>query len=211
MDRLTDSFSKFASKDLIITKKINNVIYELMVKTRSNMVYTDDETTLTETLNEIFDLITSQQESYEDLKKAYDAIVEGADENFNSFKEIYDYININGDPESELIKLIKSKQTAEEGKGLSTNDFTDLLYKKLTNMYSKEELDLLIEEKLKDMATTSDIKEVNEKIEAVNKRVDDISTEIATKTNIIITDDASGLEVPDGDVWFNRITVSDEG
>ena len=44
---------KFESKNTILTKKLNNIIYELLVKTSSDMVYTDSSTTLTETLSDI--------------------------------------------------------------------------------------------------------------------------------------------------------------
>ena len=196
----TKDFAKFASKDLIITKKINNVIYELMVKTKANMVYTDDDTTLSETLDKIFDLLTNQSESYDDLKKAYDAIVKDADENFNSFKEIYDYININGKPESELIQLINSKQKAEDGKGLSTHDFTDLLYKKVTNMYSKEDLDLVLKELSEKVSKNAvDIADIDSRLQKVETKMSEEGP------NIVVTEDSTGERVPDGDVWYNIV------
>ena len=132
--------SKFQSKNLVLTKKLNNVIYEMMVKTNSDMVYVNEDTTLTEKLYDISELFTKAFDSYDELKEAYDELTVGSVEGFKSFKEIYDYVNINGNPESELIKLIKSKQDAVDGKGLSTNDFTDILYEKLVHGYSKEEL-----------------------------------------------------------------------
>ena len=130
-------------KKIIITKKLNNVLYEMIPKTHSDMVYVDKkyDVTLTEKLYDMCELLQSRKEDVDDIREKYNEIVGGSPESFNTFKEVWDYVNINGDPTSELINLIESKQAAEEGKGLSTNDFTDYLYEKLKNGYSKEELD----------------------------------------------------------------------
>ena len=121
----------FESKNIVLTRKLDGVVYEIMVKTVADMVYVDDSTTLTEKLYDIADLFTEYGNRQNELAEAYSKLVAGADENYNTFKEIWDYININGNPKSELIQLIESKQTSEEGKGLSTNDLTDVLYEKL--------------------------------------------------------------------------------
>ena len=60
--------SKFQSKNTVLTKKLNNVLYELMVKTQSDMVYIDDNTTLTERLAEITNLLIQHEQTDVELK-----------------------------------------------------------------------------------------------------------------------------------------------
>lgn len=188
------SGSKFQSKNTVLTKKLDNVIYELMVKTHADMVYVNDETTLTEKLYDISELLISQDKSYQELKRDYENLVKDADASFDSFKEIWDYININNNPKSELIKLIESKQTSEEGKGLSTCDFTDILREKLVNDYTREELDakfaIIVEE-----AAPKDL--IN-RVDALEK-----------KPNILTLENASGDaydSLVDNSCWFSIVS-----
>lgn len=177
---------KFESKKTVLVKKINNVIYELLVKSHSDMVYVDDTTTLTEKLNDIANLLTTSAKDIEDIQEKYKEIVGDAPESFNTFKEVWDYLNINGDPKSELIKLIDSKVSKEPGKGLSANDFTDFLYKKLNDDYSKEELD----EKFETLVSTQN--GFAERLKAIEE-----------ERNIILSMDGTVPEgVKDGDMWF---------
>lgn len=160
-------------KKIIITKKLNNVLYEMIPKTHSDMVYVDKkyDVTLTEKLYDMCELLQSRKEDIDDIRVKYDEIVGGSPESFNTFKEVWDYVNINGDPTSELINLIESKQAAEEGKGLSTNDFTDYLYQKLKNGYSKEELDKkfnVIDTRFERLEET-----IEQNNEELNKKIDD--------------------------------------
>lgn len=74
----------FDAKDVILTRERKGVLYDIVPMTNSNMVYTDPETTLTETLNSIS----------------------------NSLDDCI---------------------TKEDGKGLSSNDFNDVLKDKLEN------------------------------------------------------------------------------
>ena len=160
--------AKPESRNFILTKKINDVLYQLMVKTTADMVYVDSRTTLTEVLSQVTDLLTEFKGSQEELENSFNSIVEGAPEHFSSFKEVWDYVNINGDPKSALIKMIESKQTAEEGKGLSTHDFDDLMYEKLKNGYSKEELDQKFEIIIDQ--NTKAIQDINERISNLEER-----------------------------------------
>lgn len=183
--------SKFESKNTILTKKLNNIIYELLVKTSSDMVYTDSSTTLTETLSDISDILSSQNKSFEEVMADIKAITSGADTLQNEIQEIYDYINVNGDPKSALIKMIEGKVDAEEGKSLTSNDFTDVLKEKLENDYTREELDkkflLIIDEIHK-----ADTEGIVQRVDALEKRV-----------NIVVsTDDTAASKLPDGSIWY---------
>ena len=187
------SNSKFQSKNTVLTKKLNNVIYELMVKTNSDMVQTESGVTLTEKLAEITDLLVSHEKSYEALKKSFDEMMGDSNPYFDSFKEIWDYINVNSNPKSELIQLIDSKQAAEEGKGLSECDFTTILREKLVNGYSKEELDEKFEIILD--RTAEDIEERINKLES--------------RPNVVVSESATGDEydnLPDYSCWYQIIS-----
>lgn len=185
--------AKFESKNIILTKKLNNVIYEIMVKTNSDMVYVNDEETLTEKLSDITELLTEFKGAYDELKEAFEDVVKDANESFNSFKEVWDYVNINGDPKSELIKLIESKQASEEGKGLSTHDFSDIMYEKLKNGYSREELD----DKFK--IILEDNKAIAERIDSIEKR-----------PNILISESADDSAIPDYSCWYQIISKDNQ-
>lgn len=86
----------FDAKDVILTRERKGTVYEISPMTNSNMVYTDPETTLTETI---------------------------------------DSIN----------KDVDSRQPKEEGKGLSTNDFTNELRTKLETCYSRDDIDGIVD------------------------------------------------------------------
>ena len=187
--------SKFQSKNTVLTKKLNNVLYELMVKTRSDMVYIDDSTTLTERLSEITDLLIQHEQNDVELKQAYEELVGDSNSSYNSFKEIWDYINVNGNPKSELIKLIDSKQASEEGKGLSECDFTAVMREKLVNGYSKEELDEKFEFVMKN---------------AVSQDILDAISNLENKSNTVVSQSASGdayNDLADGRGWYQVIAI----
>ena len=57
-------------KKAVLTRELNGIIYELLVKTHSDMVYVGNKVTLTEKLKEFADLITADQEIVEDIRAA---------------------------------------------------------------------------------------------------------------------------------------------
>lgn len=192
--------AKFESKYTVLTKKIDNIMYELFVKTHSDMVYVNDTTTLTETLVKLSDLLTDSKKTEAELWEEYNKLTNGAPDRFNTFKEVWDYVNVNGDPKSELIQLIEKKQNAEEGKGLSTHDFTDLLYDKLKNDYTASQLDEKFRIIIKDQNTIKDTIEENQK--ATQKQIE----EIKSAPNIFVgTEEESEKVVKNGDIWYEII------
>ena len=200
--------SKFESKNLILTKKLNNVVYELMVKTNSDMVYVDDTHTLTERLSNITDFFTDFRGDFKDLKKAFDEVLHGAPETFNSFKEVWEYVNITNNPKSALIQLIESKQAAEEGKGLSTHDFSDVMYEKLKNGYSKEELDrrfeIIIDTTNKTIEALQD--DLNNLSTDINKKINDINN----RPNIIVSETKiQDNIISDFSCWYHIVSKDD--
>lgn len=163
------------TKNVILTRKLNNVLYDLMVKTTIDMVY-DGEYTLTERLSDIADALQTNYEDIKSVSEQFAKLVDAAPVTFQTFKEIWDYVNINGKPESELIKLIRSKQDAEPDKGLSSNDLTDILYEKLVNNYTREELDA----KFKIIIDESDNARFSERVAKLENAPNILCSESAT-------------------------------
>lgn len=177
------------AKNVVLTKTLNGVIYALAIRTSTDMVFTTDyKYTLTELLQDIEGALTDHSKKIATVSEGFNALMKDCPEEFNTIKKIADYLNINGDPKSALIKMIESKQDAEEGKGLSTNDFTDLLKTKLENGYSKEDLD--------------------DKFEIIQKRISDIEE----ANNIYMTEknEVSDDEVKNNDIWFKIIEKETE-
>lgn len=78
-------------KNVILKKKIEGVIYDLMVKTNSDLVYTADGKTVTTVLSEILAKVDTKV-SQSDIDTAISNLVDGAPEAYNTLKEISDYI-----------------------------------------------------------------------------------------------------------------------
>jgi hypothetical protein len=132
------------TRNVVLTKEFNKVLYSLAVRTTTDAVFdTKYKYTLTEMLCDISDALITNFEKIAQVSEAFNALMADCPEEFDTLKEIADYININGDPKSALIELIDTKVDKEEGKGLSTHDLTDVLFEKLTNDYTREELDVL--------------------------------------------------------------------
>ena len=80
-------------KKIVITKKLNNVLYEMIPKTHADMVYVDKKysVTLTEKLYDMCELLQTRKEDIDDIRKGYNEIIGDAPDNFNTFKEVWDY------------------------------------------------------------------------------------------------------------------------
>ena len=65
-----------------------------------------------------------------------DVLVNGADEAFDTLKEIGDYLNEHNDEYTALLQAIANKVDKEPGKGLSTNDYTNDEKSKLAGIES---------------------------------------------------------------------------
>ena len=185
-----------AEKKAVLTRKLNGIIYELLVKTHSDMVYVGEKVTLTEKWKEFADLITQDKELIDDIEEKFDELYRDAPENFNTFKEIWDYVNVDGDPKSALIELIDSKVEKEEGKGLSECDFTQVLKALVENDYTPEQID--------DMFVV-----VGQRVETVEVGLNDVGEAVErleTKNNVILDEDTPE-DLLNGDVWYQVVRV----
>ena len=180
------------TKDFILTKKIHNIVYELAPKTRANMVYMNDDekVTLTEKIIELCDLLGKNKEQIDDLREALEAIIgEVTESQFQSFKDVWNYVNIEEDSKSVIAEMFKQKVTVEEGKGLSSNDFDDLSKEKLDDLYTKAELDILMEDignKLTTLNETSELfanrlTEAEDAVKTANEKLANISNYIKNR------------------------------
>lgn len=181
-------------KKVVLTKKFNHVLYELAVRTNTESVFDKSyRYTLGEMLEDITNGLTTNLKATAKLSKSFNRLMKDCPEEFDTLKEIADYINVNGDPKSALMELIDNKVDKVEGKGLSTHDLTDILYDKLVNGYSKEQIDAIYQTCL-----DSD--------NALNIRINALEN----KTNVVV-DEVE--DIKDGDVWFkinSEYTPSDD-
>lgn len=124
--------------------KIQNELEDLLSKTSGDnvsVVYDGKQTTLTSALasilTEIKNLPTSSGiDSKIDTKisAAIDTLIGGAPETYDTLKEIADYIASDTTATGALTSAIGNKVDKEEGKGISSNDFTDALLAKLNSL-----------------------------------------------------------------------------
>lgn len=174
------------TKNVVLTHKFNKVVYALAIRTTTDVVYDKEyKYTLTEMLSDITDALVSNFQKIAKVSEAFDHLMADCPEEFNTLKEIADYINVNGDPKSELIQLIDTKVDKEEGKGLSSNDFTDVLKAKLENDYTAEQLT-----------------EIFNNQDAINASISQRVLILEETPNIIVDDNEEGTHVPDNNVWM---------
>lgn len=144
-------------KNAILQKKIEGVLYDLMVKTNSVNVIMGDGRTLAETLA---DYLTSTQVT-EQVNQRIDAIVGGAPAAFDTLKEIADYIATHEDVYAALNAAVGNKVDKVAGKGLSAEDFTTALKTKLEGLAnythpSTHSADMIVETTDKNFVTAAE-------------------------------------------------------
>lgn len=197
----SEGYNKFTTKKIVLTKKLEDVTYELMTKTISDMVYVDEKTTLTEKLAEMTDLLVDNSKNYNEFKYALEGLVKDSKDQAEKLQDVWNYVNLSGDPKSALIQLIDNKVDKVEGKGLSANDFTDIMKAKLENDYSKEELD----EKFSSI--NDQVNKLEEELLAVKKSQEEITSkveELAKKPNVVVEKEDSNVK--NDDVWFDIVS-----
>ncbi len=131
------------TKNVVLSHKFGKTVYALAVRTTTDAVFDSKyKYTLTEMLADLSDALVSNLRKINSVSEKFDALMEGCPEEFDTLKEIVDYINVDGEnPHSRLLEILNNKVDKEEGKGLSTHDLTDILYEKIVNDYTKEQLD----------------------------------------------------------------------
>lgn len=95
-----------------------------------NVTYNGTDKTLAAALTEIFTSISSLPKGADidsKISTAISELIDGAPETYDTLKEIADYISSNSTAMEALNAAIGNKVSKEDGKGLSSNDFTDAL------------------------------------------------------------------------------------
>lgn len=117
-------------KKAILKKQIEGIVYEVMLKTTAEMVTIDDAgTTLSAKLVELGNLPTS---SYVDEKIS--ALVNGSPETLDTLNELAAALGSDPNFATTIANQLGNKVDKVEGKGLSTNDYTNEEKAKLTGI-----------------------------------------------------------------------------
>lgn len=126
-------------KDAILKTKIQQEVTDLMVKTRATNIILgsggdEDEKLLIDKIQEIVTALNTKAKSADvqtwiatAVSNAKDELIGGAPSTYDTLKEIADYIEQHQDVVQAISQAIGQKVDKIEGKGLSTNDFTDEL------------------------------------------------------------------------------------
>lgn len=130
-------------KNVSLQMKINGVLEDIMVKTGADNVVvnsTTGETLSTRLASIASDLasavsggVTSTQVQTM-ISDAIDDLINGAPATYDTLKEIADYLATHQNEYTALVQTVAGKVDAVEGKGLSTNDFTNALLTKLNGI-----------------------------------------------------------------------------
>lgn len=148
------------AKKAIVKAKIENELVELLVKSGVENIYMEDgTTTLASKLATMVTDISERAKSTDvaaQIQAAIDDLINGAPATYDTLKEIADYLATHQDEYTALVQTVAGKVDKVEGKGLSTNDFTDT-YKAMLdglgslaskNSVSEADLDVALAEKV---------------------------------------------------------------
>lgn len=148
------------AKKAIVKAKIENELVELLVKSGVENIYMEDgTTTLASKLATMVADIGERAKSTDvaaQIQAAIDGLINGAPATYDTLKEIADYLATHQDEYTALVQTVAGKVDKVEGKGLSTNDFTDA-YKAMLdglgslaskNSVSEADLDVALAEKV---------------------------------------------------------------
>lgn len=154
-------------KSAVFKKKIGNVVYDLMFKTVTDVVYTMDNVTLTDELKALKASVDSKGDGdrLTALETKFANLVQDAPEAYDTLLEISQYISTHQDEYKALYAIASGKVDREEGKTLTSNDFTDAFMNKLDELYTKSQLDM----KFTELTSSFDaqIEGVNNKIKSL--------------------------------------------
>lgn len=132
-----------AAKNVILRKKISNVLYDIMPKSMFSNIFNDDGQTLDAIVAALTADIAAKatNEQFTALETKFNNLITDAPEAYDTLKEISDYIATHTTEYEALLAVAGNKVDKVDGKGLSSNDFTDELLQKLNDLYTKAQLD----------------------------------------------------------------------
>lgn len=189
-----------ATKLVIAKAKIEDQIVELMMKTQTTNVFLEDgTTTLAAKLADIISTLADKANSTDvtsEINTAINGLIDGAPETYNTLREIAEYIESHEEVVTALNAAIGNKVDKVEGKGLSANDFTDILKAKLDGIAEGAEVN---------QNAFSKVKVGDTLVEASNKTD---TVELVAGDNVTLTPDAEGKKVTVG-VTIPEVVVDD--
>lgn len=97
-----------ASKNIILKRKIDGVIYDLFPKTLTSLVFNEDGKNLDEIIANFANLYAGKTE-FTQLKTAFDTLTNGASETYDTLKEIGDWIAEHTDEYEALLVTLSKK------------------------------------------------------------------------------------------------------
>lgn len=183
-------------RSLTLRKTINGIMCELMVKTISDQVYINNETTLTmalDNLNRVVEMKANVSD-LTSLEERFNRLIQDAPEEFDTLKEIADYIDSHQVDYDSVIEALNGKVDKVEGKGLSTNDFSDDLYNKLDELYTK----VVLDGKFDDI--TQEINGVKDSITNINNDITNINQTLVTQNETILAQNTRIENLENGDI-----------
>lgn len=113
-----------ASKNIILKRKIDGVIYDLFPKTLTSLVYNDEGKNLDEIIANFANLYAGKTE-FTQLKTAFDALTNGASATYDTLKEIGDWISEHKDAYEALLVTLTKKVDKIKLTGYVTADASD--------------------------------------------------------------------------------------
>lgn len=119
--------------DAILIKKIEGIVYELMIKTKTNCVVDESGKLLSTILSEMIASIGNKA-STTDVDDRIKTLIGAAPEALDTLKEVADALNNDPNFATTITGLLGNKVDKVAGKGLSTNDFTTALKNKLDGL-----------------------------------------------------------------------------
>ena len=128
----------YTAKQAIARVKIEDQIVDLLIKSNVENVYLEDgTTTLASKLADMMVSINAKADATavtQEINAAIAALIDDAPETYDTLREIAEYIAHDKSAMEALNAAIGNKVDKEEGKGLSANDFTDILKAKLDSI-----------------------------------------------------------------------------
>ena len=97
-----------SAKGVVLKRKIDNAIYDLLPRTLASMVFDSNGKALDEALAELSNVYGNKEE-FNQLKTAFDNLTNGAADQFDTLKEIGDWITDHNDAYKALLLAVDKK------------------------------------------------------------------------------------------------------
>lgn len=97
-----------SAKSIVLKRKIDGAIYDLLPKTLASLVFDPNGKAIDEALASLSETYGNKEE-FDKLKKAFDTLTNGAAEQYDTIKEIGDWISEHNDAYEALLLAVNKK------------------------------------------------------------------------------------------------------